>query len=234
VAKIIRRTWTSAGPTMRVRHVVLYSLTLILTIGQAVHASELSPQERALLSYCQATGGCAPATTDAFRNGYTVGRSRPNDPGRARAEYCQRGCSTADARAFDVGLQAGLGETVGAEDDETARLLDLASRSLADRAPAWRCEVTVRYICSAATCERREAVTWTVLDFAGARYQRCDGKGCDSFPLQHSAAGVYTTASPGFHRGLYLKVLNDGSEFVESASLGTTAYNNFGRCSPAR
>jgi hypothetical protein len=110
---------------------------------------------------------------------------------------------------------------------------DLVARRLADRAPRWRCPVRVRYICSSRGCEvGAGAATWLVLDFAQGRYQRCDGQGCDTYPLRHAAAGIYTTASPGMHRGTVLKLVNDGSEFAEAASLGTTLVNSFGSCAP--
>ncbi len=115
------------------------------------------------------------------------------------------------------------------------RLLELAQRGLTARAPAWRCDVSARFICSISGCERGTGwAVWLLLDFTASRYERCDAKGCDAYELQHWASGVYTTASPGAYRGHYLKVLNDGSEFVESASLGTTAVTSFGRCAPTR
>jgi hypothetical protein len=136
------------------------------------------------------------------------------------------GCLLAGSFQYAEGQQSDLRT-------EMERMTELARSGLFARATQWRCTVTIRFVCSPKGCERpAEWNGWILLDSARNTYERCDLKGCDSYLLQHRSAGIYTTAGADFERGMYLKALNDGSEFVESLSLGTAAYTNFGACVP--
>jgi hypothetical protein len=73
-----------------------------------------------------------------------------------------------------------------------------------------------------------------ILSFPAGRYERCDANGCDAYELTSATGGIFTTVTPGVHRGAFLKALNDGSEYVETVSLGTAIWTAFGACVPVR
>lgn len=73
-----------------------------------------------------------------------------------------------------------------------------------------------------------EQTAWMVLDFKEQSYQRCDVRGCDRRALEVSRSGIFTVATAG--DGTFLKALNDGGDFVDVATLGTSLFANFGRC----
>ncbi len=108
----------------------------------------------------------------------------------------------------------------------------MENKGFPDRASRWRCDAAVKFQCSAEGCKEARARVWVNIDFPDRRYERCDSKGCDQYEMAYSVAGIYTTVSPVI--GTFLKVLNDGSEFVEVASLGTAVVTSFGRCMPHR
>lgn len=113
------------------------------------------------------------------------------------------------------------------------RLGKLASEGLHHRASKWRCEAAAKFHCSTKGCEEGAITVWVNLDFPARRYERCDAKGCDEYQMTYSTAGIYTTVWPE-GRSTLLKVLNDGNEFMEVASLGRGAFISFGRCTPGR
>jgi hypothetical protein len=60
-------------------------------------------------------------------------------------------------------------------------------------------------------------------------YARCDEKGCDSHVMVAQKSGIYTILElPA--SGAFMKVENDGGEYVEVASLGNSLITNFGSC----
>ena len=111
------------------------------------------------------------------------------------------------------------------------RLTDLFGRGLADRASKWRCTITSQYVCSKKGCDQNPPTVWINLDFSANLYERCDAKGCDAYPMRSFVGGIYTTISLA-RPGTFLKAVNDGSEFVEVASMGNVTFNTFGRCTP--
>jgi hypothetical protein len=72
------------------------------------------------------------------------------------------------------------------------------------------------------------------LDLAEKTYARCDSKGCDSYSITFSASGIFTTVSVRGSGSTFLKVLNDGSQYVEVASLHLAVHQNFGACKPGQ
>ncbi len=110
---------------------------------------------------------------------------------------------------------------------ELDRLTDLAARGMPNRAERWDCDIQVQFVCSAKGCEKVAPSIQLRIDFPSETYQRCDGQGCDAHSMFASVAGIYTTIS---QVGSFLKALNDGSEFVEVATLGTSTWNGFGMC----
>jgi hypothetical protein len=67
------------------------------------------------------------------------------------------------------------------------------------------------------------------LDFREKTYSRCDKKGCDDYAMAFGSSGIFTTATPQL-QGSFIKVVNDGSEYMEVATLMLEAYVNFGAC----
>jgi hypothetical protein len=127
-----------------------------------------------------------------------------------------------------IGLLASSGVDEPASEEPVPQIEHLI-RPLADRASRWRCDIAKRFICTSAGCRQgRSGGTWVLLDFRDGSYQRCDAKGCDRYALLYTAGGIYTTASGGLE--IFLKVLNDGSEFLESLAAGTSAFLGYGRC----
>jgi hypothetical protein len=68
-----------------------------------------------------------------------------------------------------------------------------------------------------------------VLDFSLELHKRCDAKGCDDNPLRVWLSGVYATADRG---GVFLKANNNGSEYVEVVTSGTSVMTTYGICKP--
>jgi hypothetical protein len=110
--------------------------------------------------------------------------------------------------------------------------LELAASPLHERAPRWRCPIVQQYHCTAGGCRAVPPSVTIVLDFPARRYKRCDAKGCGQHPLSVATGGIYTTVTPG--PGAFLKVVNDGSDFVEVASSGTETVTGFGKCERAQ
>ena len=116
--------------------------------------------------------------------------------------------------------------------EDLQQLTGLVSRPLAQRALQWECTPSVRFVCTAEGCGRSPAVVSVRLDLGEKTYARCDNKGCHAYPMTFSAGGIFTNVTlPG--SGTFLKVVNDGSEYVEVASLHLAVHQNFGVCKPS-
>jgi len=118
--------------------------------------------------------------------------------------------------------------------DDLKALTDLATRSLEDRALKWECVPSARYVCTSEGCERNPGGVSVRLNFRDNTYDRCDSKGCDSHPMTAAAGGIFTSVSLPGSGGTFLKVLNDGSQYVEAAALHLAVHQNFGACKPMR
>jgi len=68
------------------------------------------------------------------------------------------------------------------------------------------------------------------LNFSKGIYARCDSNGCEEFPLKIDKAGVFSILSTADRAGTFLKVVNDGSEFVEVSNIATAVLVQFGTC----
>lgn len=122
-----------------------------------------------------------------------------------------------------------------AQQDEQLRrelkyVTSLMGAALQDRAPLWRCEISTKYVCTSVGCALVKPTVWINLDFGRRVYERCDSKRCDAYDMTFTQSGIFTLVSP--NQGTFLKAVNDGSEFVEVASLGVQTYNGFGQCIP--
>ena len=111
-------------------------------------------------------------------------------------------------------------------------MVELASRSLSDRASQWQCRPESRNDCGPDGCTEMEPTVWVNLDFDSLRYARCDQAGCDDYLMEVNPSGIYTTLTLPLNAGTFLKVVNDGSESVEVVSLGTAITVYHGRCTP--
>ena len=81
-------------------------------------------------------------------------------------------------------------------------------------------------------CEQApENTVWMELDFESGTYSRCDPKGCDIYTVTYSSGGVFTTVRLS-QVGTLLKVVNDGSEFIDVATVGVAVITSFGTCQP--
>ena len=112
--------------------------------------------------------------------------------------------------------------------EELDRLTKLAVTPLNKVGPTWVCRPKQLYACGVDGCQAGDAKTEVRLDFLHGTYSRCDQKGCDQYPMTYEASGVFTTAQP--NSGAFLKVLNDGSEYMEVATLGLSTLVYFGSC----
>lgn len=108
----------------------------------------------------------------------------------------------------------------------------LYGKGLAGRAPLWRCEPARKLACGREGCADERDRARVTLDFARGAYRRCDRKGCETRPMTHRVSGMFTVIDlPG--RGVFLKAVNDGSEYVEAVSEKGGAALTFGACAPA-
>jgi hypothetical protein len=93
-----------------------------------------------------------------------------------------------------------------------------------------RCEVTSKFACSPGGCHTNKLGAFNLIDFDRRKFFRCDSKGCDDYDVVISQPqGQYIIVDiPG--RGVFAKLSNDGSEYVEVTSVGTVILVSFGRC----
>ena len=123
-----------------------------------------------------------------------------------------------------VALPLAVSGVLAAEPDNR----ELTARALYERAPRWRCAIVQQYHCTEHGCREVPPTVTIVLDFARRRYERCDANGCGRHSLSVRTGGIYTTLSPG--PGTFLKVVNDGSRFVEVTSAAMETFTGYGRC----
>lgn len=111
------------------------------------------------------------------------------------------------------------------------QLASLAGKPLYERAPRWVCKPSERQTCDKDGCAPAPATVSIKLNFQETTYSRCDEKGCDDYPMDFASSGIFTTATPQRH-GSFIKVVNDGSEYMEVATLMLQVYVYFGACKP--
>jgi hypothetical protein len=133
---------------------------------------------------------------------------------------------------FMAGLAQAQAQAQDLSHADMAALTDLLKRPLSERAIIWRCDPTIMRTCSLNGCSENRATVSVQLDFSAGSYERCDAKGCDSHLMTFSSSGIFTAAILPSTSGTFLKVVNDGSEYVEVASTGLSIIHNFGVCEP--
>lgn len=114
---------------------------------------------------------------------------------------------------------------------EAEALLNLSSKSLEMTANEWKCSVTSKFVCTKNKCEKiQDADSYIQLDIKRKLYQRCDSKGCTNADVFIEKGGIYTHFL--MHSPNIFKVRNDGSEFVDVATIFETALVSYGNCIP--
>lgn len=123
------------------------------------------------------------------------------------------------------------GAIAAAEEGMSAeRSVDLMSRSLKQRGSAWKCIPDTRDVCTPEGCKSAEPSVFVVIDFDKNQYARCDNRGCDSYPMTESNAGMFSTVSLPENPGMFLKVENDGAHYTEVVSLHFDVMISRGTC----
>jgi hypothetical protein len=98
-------------------------------------------------------------------------------------------------------------------------------------AKVWRCDFSVKYVCDPAECKLVKPTVWNFVDFGKMTISRCDGQGCDHYPMIVDPKGVFVNIIvPG--KSMSAKMTLNASEYFEVVSLGMTVFLGFGSCKP--
>lgn len=46
-----------------------------------------------------------------------------------------------------------------------------------------KCDIAAKYRCQPGGCESVQPSVWNIVDVEAKTYQRCDAKGCDTYPV---------------------------------------------------
>ena len=105
-----------------------------------------------------------------------------------------------------------------------------ALATTAAEAKVFKCLISEKYVCdSGRGCGQAHNDILVKLDLTRQTYSRCDPKGCDTFDVRLSKSGAFAVIDvPG--RGMLAKFSNDGSGFVEVATIESQAVISFGSC----
>ena len=92
------------------------------------------------------------------------------------------------------------------------------------------CEISEKHYCGLGKgCQTIAATVWSVIDTTRKTYSRCDSAGCEEHDARFSTPGAYVTIDlPG--TGTIAKMSIVDGDFLEVATLTTTAYVSFGTC----
>lgn len=130
-----------------------------------------------------------------------------------------------------IGLAAPT--ALGSDDalsQELRRMAELTARPLPSRGDVWVCTPRIGKVCAADGCDDAKPTVRVRLDFTRHTYSRCDEKGCDTYGSRVVSGGIFTTADLAGTGGTFVKVLNDGSEYVEVVTMFLAVQQNFGSC----
>jgi hypothetical protein len=148
------------------------------------------------------------------------------------AEAGKRNVSRLWALVLICAAGAGNAQLSDRERQEWRQVLELRTNPLYERASLWRCDATIRFVCAEDGCTRRsaiDAIRWIEIDFARNLYSQCSAKDCKRRTALRRREGTYTVVEPAGESD-FLKVLNDGTAFVETMTLGTSVHLAFGAC----
>ncbi len=94
-----------------------------------------------------------------------------------------------------------------------------------------KCEISEKHFCEPRKdCVAIPSNVWNKVDLSKNTYSRCDKKGCDDYQIVVSRSGVYLNIVLADRGGIIAKMAQDGSSFVEVATLGMGVYTSFGSC----
>lgn len=124
-----------------------------------------------------------------------------------------------------------VGEELAEWAAQTAKLAKIDPFSIS---PKWKCTITYQEVCSSEGCKNVKPSVWIELDAPMKAYRRCDKKGCNSNIMECSRSGIYTVCSGDTNHSFFIKILNDGTKFLEVASSMLGAFNGFGSCKPQK
>jgi hypothetical protein len=83
--------------------------------------------------------------------------------------------------------------------------------------------------CSATGCTKIALGLWNLIDLEEGRLSRCDKKGCDHYEMVVTRSGIFLNLEiPG--RAMFAKMAADGSDYLEVATIGSTALISHGKC----
>jgi len=93
------------------------------------------------------------------------------------------------------------------------------------------CTITEKLQCAQGHgCQSMKNTIVVRIDMERQIYSRCDAKGCDEYQPQFTVSGEFINiAVPA--NGFLAKLTNDGSSFIEVATLRTAVFLSFGFCS---
>jgi len=140
------------------------------------------------------------------------------------------GVATAQKKKFPKVVEGGEADPkVMAEFEAYAR--DLMQNTLAKRGERWLCKPVTSNICGEEGCQRgKDSEVKIYINFQRPLLSRCDHKGCDHYEDPPVVSGMYTFfANKG---GYFLKILNDGTEYMEVSSIWLNAFIKYGTCEP--
>jgi hypothetical protein len=94
------------------------------------------------------------------------------------------------------------------------------------------CFPTKRYDCGLENgCVAEIPSTYYFIDHGTEKgtYFRCDAGGCDSYPVEVVKSGIFTQFIPSLGQAMLFKVADNG-DFIDIATIGTTAIVSTGQC----
>jgi len=107
--------------------------------------------------------------------------------------------------------------------------IDSTTKSLASRSMYWLCEPKIKFRVDKKGARRVRNNVWIKINLKNKLYARCDKNGCSKCDLKYFSSGIYTNiALPNC--GGFIKLSNDGSTFVDVASLMNIVFVSYGAC----
>jgi hypothetical protein len=93
------------------------------------------------------------------------------------------------------------------------------------------CVVAEKFHCApGASCQSMAVNVVLRIDWAKAKYSRCDTQGCDDYDMITQQAGNYINIVPIPPNGSIAKVAIDDGSFLEVATLMLSTLVSFGTC----
>ena len=116
-------------------------------------------------------------------------------------------------------------------DQAVKNMVDLASKSMQQRANEWLCEPKTAQSCSIEGCKEMKPSVYIKINFSTKTYSRCSAGSCDNYSMISTVGGMYTVIEKQ-GSGTFVKSLNNGESYVEALATGVGTIQNFGSCKP--